>query len=249
MSLWSFWCFRVSLKVWFKLECLQSSRKNFLLISYCLQCSVMGQELFATGICKYLMFSWAQKVAGQVHTMEVQQGLWRTKLPSLAQELQILGDWGRQDMGLRVREGISELPWDVWCLSTALAVYEQIRWAAFLTLILLHFYSSTVVLPVLQSNVRVLQKKGFWKHFFYIPDFSWGWEWKESFLCHCVFSVLLGCRPFIAYVSLSSKFSSVLCLWRILSNFPSWIQMKNGKWKKFKARKCEFTLKEASLKT
>lgn len=52
----------------------------------------MGQELFAIGSCEYLTFSWIQKVAGQVRDMEVQPGLWRTKLPSPAQELKILGD-------------------------------------------------------------------------------------------------------------------------------------------------------------
>jgi len=66
------------------------------------------------------------EVTGQVHAVEIQHGLWRTKLPSPPQELQILGEWGRQDTGLRVTESSSEPPWDGWPVSTALAVCEQI---------------------------------------------------------------------------------------------------------------------------
>lgn len=39
-------------------------------------------------------------------------------------ELQVLGDWGRQDMGLGAREGSSELSLDNWSISMTLAVYD-----------------------------------------------------------------------------------------------------------------------------
>lgn len=65
-------------------------------------------------------------MAGPVHAVEAQQVPWRAKPPSPAQEVQFLGDQGRQDMGLGVRESSSELPWDGPSGSMALAVGEQI---------------------------------------------------------------------------------------------------------------------------
>lgn len=145
MSPWSTWCLGSSFSlVLTKMSADVQGKPS--VIKYLLQWSVMGQDLFAIGSSEYLTFSWVQKAAGQVHAVEVQQGLWRTKLPSPAQELQTLGGWGSQDTGLKMRKSSSEITRWPACKNGLASLWPDLLNCA-LILILLHFSSSAVILP------------------------------------------------------------------------------------------------------
>lgn len=142
MSPWSTWCLGSSFSlVLTKISAGVQGKPS--LIKYLLQWIVLDQDLFARGSSEYLTFSWVQKAAGQAHAME---GLWRTKLPSPAQELQILGDGGSQDTGLKMGKSSSDITrWLGYKHDLSYLWPDLLNCALLLTL--LHFSSSAVILP------------------------------------------------------------------------------------------------------